>query len=315
MGIGKIAIGLLGLGLATTVSLLNLPRDTKESQLQEYEIGSLSFRMNETYSNRIGGPMWTGTVLLPKEYLNRTHLDRLFRWYSKRHPISSERINLSVYTELSRIPNADTVVLSDTDNQSTPEASFYRQGDGAASGGGENEVYNYCPDPTNPNARKYVVLRGKDPFAKKEIAETWAASQGEMRVRIMAYELKGREPSGVYYTLQSAVKDPEYWDSVITWRQDERVRIPQGQLRFVSDRIAYFYMGHVLAITADGGREWATWDASRELEDQECCVSAKIENIQVGTDGKGSLNLRLVSGGRLLDFSTEDYGKRWTELD
>src|SRR6185503_19526535 len=239
----------------------------------------------------------------------------LFHWYSKRHPNSNERINLSVYTDLSKIPNAHTVVPSDTGSESIPEASFYRQGDGAASGGGENEFYNYCPDLRNPNARKYVVLRGKDPFAKKEITETWAPSHGEMRVRIVAYELNGPEPRGMYYTLQSAVKDPEYWDSVITCRQDERVPIPEAQLRFVSDRVAYFFMGYVLAITADGGREWATWDASRELEEQGCCDSAKIENIQVGADGKGTFNLRLVFHSTLLGFSTEDYGKHWTKRD
>ena len=127
-----------------------------------------------------------------------------------------------------------------------------------------------------------------------------------LRSEFKVYELEGAVPKGIYYTLQQAVVDPTYWDSVITSRQDEKIELPQQHLRFISDRIAYFFMGQVYAVTTDGGHAWSLWEADRDLADGPCCTVDLIREVSVEPDGKGFM---LLKESRPL--TTNDFGQHW----
>jgi hypothetical protein len=261
------------------------------------------------------GPIWEGVIVISREYYSKQNLDSLFRWYSASHPNLEDRIHLDVYTDPKNIKPKllYTPVVPVTDEARDPnrrlvpyDVTFTRQGDGAASSGGENEWYIYSPDLDVPNRHRTVVLRGKDPFAKKNMMETWESGDRRWNLRIIVYELENAEPKGTYYTLQQSIVDPTYWDSVITWRQDERVDLPRQHLRIINDRVAYFFMGQVYAVTADGGHSWSLWSLDRDLADRSCCTMDLIREVSVEPDGKGFMFLK-ESGS----LTTSDFGQHW----
>jgi hypothetical protein len=128
----------------------------------------------------IAGPMWQIRVMLPKQNYSKDRLESLFRYFSDKHSNTEERLHVEVYTEIMNLESGpgipeDVSFPSNKDNASKPQdhlvrwdAIFYRQGDGAASGGGDNEWYLYKPDLDNPSEIRSVVLKGRDPFANND---------------------------------------------------------------------------------------------------------------------------------------------------
>lgn len=164
-------IGLLTISFITRIPPANQILPTKQANELGFPFDLVSEHRDDTF-----GTLWQGKVFLPIEHYSKENLISLFQWYAKRHPDKKERLDLMVYTskenllqsemkEPEGIPEKLTSKPSVPSHSSLYDAVFYRQGDGAASNGGENEFFIYNLDPRNPIKKKRVVLKGKDPYA------------------------------------------------------------------------------------------------------------------------------------------------------
>lgn len=253
--------------------------------------------------------MWTATIVLPEKFYLKNNLDRLFRFYSKSHPDKKERLiaHLFAGTETLEIDSSRSRQGYDSD------AIFERQGDGAASGGGDNEWYSYAPELDKPQQRVTVVLKGGRRFAPKIVLDTWTDSIGPQEVRLRSYELAHIEPKGFYYTFEAKTSGNADWEGIMTLRLEEKVPLQTKQLHTVNDRVAYFSLGWMYAVTIDGGNTWSVWDAQTDIAENSCSNCYQIQNVQINADGTGimDLNLSAQQDRSVRELRTKDYGKHW----
>jgi hypothetical protein len=327
MRVGKLFLCIVGAAVGAIVLIPIGTYRQSQSKLDQIELDFPFTLRGEKRLDGVGPPVWKAAIILPREHYSQENLDRLFRWYSNKHPNPEERLDVVVYTDEKNIPppivNTPTAILHtpiQTDAPQPPsesrltayDAVLHRmKGSAAATGGGENEWYIYSPDLDDPNTDKRVVLKGTDPFALKNILETWEPKHPGFRFRIIAYELVNVEPRGIYYTVQSCEAGAECWESIMTFRKGGEVAIPREQVRFLSNRIAYVYLGWMFAVTMDGGGNWFVWDAKRELANQQCCENDFIEDVQISPTGVGTMKFNLTSQGQRLDLYTKDFGAHW----
>lgn len=258
----------------------------------------------------LGGPTWTALILLPEHHYTRENLSSLFRFYSKRHPNKQERliVNVSVSAGAKELKAHPVRPTPTTSKSPQPDASFYRQGDGAASGGGDNEWYTYAPDLNKPDERKAVVLKGGRGLGPKRVLETWVGSVGSSEIRLRSYELDHVEPKGVYYTFDNGGSDYDDRGGIMTIRLDQRIPLSTERVRVVNEHVTYFFLGWKYAVTLDEGRAWAVWDGE---DDASMC--GHIEEVSVSPDGVGRMAYRLADGraGLVRRFHTRDFGQHW----
>lgn len=272
--------------------------------------------------------MWTARVVLPSEYYSKENLDVLFRFYSSKHPDKKDRLHMRVYADDWDVeretdqPYDISIPVTPKEETTSPrseldslgcDAFFSRQGDGAATGGGNNEWYIYYQNLEKKDETKTVILKGKDPFAVKNIIDSWDTSDKTIKLNVTAYELKNVEPPGIYYTFES-IKGSTLWREIMTYRHKEQVPIPRNQVRFVNDKIAYVFMGWLFAVTVDSGYSWSVWDASEILPDWHCCNFDLIEDIKIAPDGTGTMFIGSIPGQQRggSKLVTDDYGRHWT---
>lgn len=260
------------------------------------------------------GALRQAKIFLPKEYYSKKNLDAIFLWYSRKHSSTEdESLQAFVFTEMEKI-RIDPESL--TDRLVPYDASFYRRGNGSASGGGSNEWYIFSPDLSKPNKTKTVVLRGHDPHSERVIIETSEISGPAFKVRITKYELGGDvEPKGMYYAFESVLAESDSADMVFIIQQNQPVDIPRQQVQFINAQVGYVFMGWIYAVTADGGKTWQKWDAERELPNWQCCDTGLIQKVDVGLDGIGSMTLKPnpQRPEEVLTLRTTDYGQHWAK--
>jgi hypothetical protein len=273
--------------------------------------------------------IWLIDVILPKEFYSKENLERLFRYFSNKHPDIKERINLKVYTDVKNyekrnesigplivepdlLPdNLSVKSTSDRTNRSIQyDANFNREGPGGL--GGNFEWYMYSPDLNNPDETKRIVLKGRDPYANKKVIDSWQIGNTAFIIYITSYELEGVEPCGIYFTFEAVLNSSDRRE-IMTFRSNERVAIPRDQVRFINDRIGYVFMGWMYAVTTDSGRNWSVWDADRDLPNWQCCNYGLIQDVQIAPDGTGTMKLNPIPGraGEVSELYTKDYGRHW----
>lgn len=100
----------------------------------------------------------------------------------------------------------------------------------------------------------------------------------------------------------------------MTFRHDDRVGIPKDQVRFVSNKIGYVYMGWMYAVTKDAGASWSVWDAKKDLANWQCCNYGLIRDVSIGFDGTGVMRLNPIPQrrGEVPELHTKDFGQHWS---
>jgi hypothetical protein len=280
---------------------------------------------------------WHATVILAPQYFNKDNLDRLFLWYSHKHPNKEEMLHIAVYTDANRLAGEisnglnDLVCLTEDERlredarlkdvtskqqqRFTPwDAICWRQDDGLASSGGDNLWYSYSIDLNNPSVKQRIVIRGRDYFADRRLTESWEADNKSFKIFAIAYDLlMNVRPSSKYYTFSYAPTGSSEMQSIFTIRQDDTVPIPRNQVRFIGDQIGYVFMGWIFAVTTNGGKTWHKWDAESEMSNWQCCDPNLIQTVEIGVDGLGSMVLKAYPQrpGEVLTLRTDDYGQHW----
>ena len=254
---------------------------------------------------------WGASVLLTPDYYNRANLEKLFLWFSRRHPDKRELLMVTVYTDRQSY---------DTREQESERfvkwmALCFRKGDGI-DGGGNNLQYSFVPDLSHPHETKYVVLRGGTYHNGSGMIEIWENGNGSFKVSTSAYNLSSdTEPRGIYYTFSGSTlsKENDHKQTIFTIRHDKTVPIPRDNVVFINDKIGYVYMGWLFAVTIDGGITWHQWDAETELSDWQCCDPDLIQNVTIASSGSGTMTLKakLQQQEKVLMLHTKDYGLHW----
>ena len=278
--------------------------------LGETQLQSLSTTVRRTW------------VFLPRTSYFPENLDKLFRYYSKKFPNKSEMVDVYVYTDKSGFdPNWDgrtglTPQFGLPQEASGPrlDALFVRDVF-RRDHGHVNEQYHYRPSLDELDRDRTVVLKGRPRSGTDRILQSWKARRGTWVIEVTKYQTEGVRPQGYYYTFESddPVRPFPSEHELMTFRQDEPVPIPSAQVVFVTDRVAYVFMGYMLAVTADAGHTCAVWDAETDLPDRDCCKPGFIERVRIDPDGNGTMIFRPGSERARRKLQTRDYGRNWTQ--
>jgi hypothetical protein len=104
-----------------------------------------------------------------------------------------------------------------------------------------------------------------------------------------------------------------HWSEVMTFVHTDDVGLLKDQVRFVDDRIAYFFIAWKYAVTTDGGRTWSQWDAEKELPDCNYCNYQLIRDVKLHIDGTGRMMLDPTPNtpGAPSELHTRDHGRHW----
>jgi hypothetical protein len=163
-----------------------------------------------------------------------------------------------------------------------------------------------------------IVVFGYQFFAgsqrEKKVNETWEIANKRFKVNVTAYaEENGGFVGGAYYVFRSAVEGDD-WKEIMTFRHDDPVAIPRGQIRFVNDDVGYVFMGWMYAVTTDGGSNWSVWNAEKDLPNWRCCNYRLIQDVLIAQDGVGTMRLRPIPQrqGEVPELRTKDYGRHWS---
>lgn len=143
-----------------------------------------------------------------------------------------------------------------------------------------------------------------------EVKDRWIADGKIFSICITVYEEEGGAPlSGRFYVPQSSAAGTGNWQEVMTVFTKDPVPIPRENARYLTDRIAYFYMKQKYAVTTDGGLAWSVFDAGKQHDNY-----AFIKDVHVGADGIGVITFHDVpsQGREVPELYTRNHGQHWS---
>lgn len=159
-----------------------------------------------------------------------------------------------------------------------------------------------------------LALNSFRPMMAERI-DTWVTSNQTFQLRIEQHRERFQIPvAGAYYVFRSSPTNSNNWVEVMTFRHDDPVAIPREQVRFVNDRIGYLFMGWKYAVTTDGGANWSSWSAEKDLPNWQCCNYGLIKDVRLKPDGTGVMTLNPIPQrrGEVPALYTNDYGQHWS---
>jgi hypothetical protein len=142
------------------------------------------------------------------------------------------------------------------------------------------------------------------------IVERWSTSRDHLEIRATSYEGLGPIPLKLTYVFDYRTFPSDRWHELMSHRSDP-TELPRDQVRFLSDDVAYCFMGQKYAVTRDGGQSWSVWDANALPTSRRGYISS----VLVDADGKGAMEVKRPTdvGWTASTFKTSDYGQHWQE--
>lgn len=150
-----------------------------------------------------------------------------------------------------------------------------------------------------------------------DIVETLEAENATLKIRI-----ENREETckwfclpGAYYVFLSSPQGVDRWREIMTFRHDDPGPIPRNNIRFVSEKTAFVFMGWMFGVTTDNGETWVVWSAQDDLPKWACCNYRLIREVHVSPDGTGVMTLSTIPErqGEVPALRTIDFGKHWSQ--
>jgi hypothetical protein len=151
--------------------------------------------------------------------------------------------------------------------------------------------------------------------SKGNVIEIWQTGNQGFDVRVDAYSEKSAGfVLGAYYVFTAKSHETGTWHEVMTFRHDDPVSIPREQIRFVTDKIGFIFMGWMYAVTTDSGQNWSVWDARSDLANWQCCNYSLISEVALQPNGTGKMILHPIERrrGEVPKLCTTDFGRHWT---
>lgn len=270
--------GLISISLALIIIFISsfIGYRGRKSQVLNFPF---EMKFNKTPKGELGLEVHEIKVFLPEQHYSEENLKVLFKYLSKTYREPSQALHVEVYTDSFKldqmIKTGGSYSCFDLDERKEVtcyDAVLWRQGNSIASDAGSYEFFTFRPV-IKQAIDKIVVLNGTMFFRKKKLLDEYQHSFGAMTIRVIAYELDGVSPKGIYYTFEAQKKGTNIWKSFLTFRQDEYISPAQSQIHIINDKLAYVFMGWLYAVTINGGESWIYWNAENELQTWECCNS------------------------------------------
>ncbi|MEW6130396.1 MAG: hypothetical protein AB1757_25405 [Acidobacteriota bacterium] len=323
----KAVLGIFLIVLIIVGLKMTIPIDSHKQQDMKLDfpfelVWEKSFKRLSTVIVRTG-------ILISTEDYSQEKLRRLFTSYSRKQSDVSKILDVYVYTDRDKAKRGMELFFPKVEpkNEEEPidylyDANFCRDGDGGSLGY-RNEWFIYKQDINDWQSRKTVVLKG-DPRNtgpllsssrdKEKTLEIWETENTPFKISVTVFERDDLEPPQVYYNFEAI--DKKFFSGanrVITFISPNKVEIPKNQIRFVNDKVGYFYMGWLYAVTLDAGTTWSAWDAELDLENWQCCDAQLIEEVTLALDGTGKMKIKPIKqgSGYISELYTDDYGKHW----
>jgi hypothetical protein len=145
-------------------------------------------------------------------------------------------------------------------------------------------------------------------------AEVMEISGPTSLIKISAFpEKDGGVVSGQYYRFESLPQGGKDWVMAMQFRHDDPVAIPKQNVRFVTAKTAFVFMGWKYAVTTDSGKQWSVWSAEKDLPGWQCCNYSLINGVALSQSGKGEMTLVPIQGraGEVPRLFTSDFGRHW----
>ncbi|MBA3351999.1 MAG: hypothetical protein H0U23_06160 [Blastocatellia bacterium] len=138
--------------------------------------------------------------------------------------------------------------------------------------------------------------------------EAFVTQNKLFRIRVTTYAENPGFVPGAYYVFESARLSSTDWHRIAVFRHDDPVPIPRDQIRFISDKIAYVFMGWVYAVTTDAGTNWSVWEAPGKIQNYRL-----IQDVELRGTGVGTMRCEVIAsrGYETQEFKTDDYGRTW----
>ena len=143
--------------------------------------------------------------------------------------------------------------------------------------------------------------------------ESWEASNHVFRIRVTEYQ----EDDPVYltrffYNFKAAPVSSHDWSEITTVVSDDDIPLPREQVRFVSDRVGYFFMLSTYAVTTDGGSTWSVSDVRKDFFGAENNYVI-IKDVDISLSGIGTMRLSptIPQQKNFPALHTTDYGLHW----
>lgn len=150
------------------------------------------------------------------------------------------------------------------------------------------------------------------PKQSTTVLERSEFQRGPQKIVVTAYAEKNSFVPGAYYSFEvssGSTKKP-----ILTFRHDDPVPINKKGVVFLSDQVAYVFMGWKYAVTTDAGETWHIWTAEQDLPGWRCCNYGLIKEVDLSADGTGKMILDPLSksAGERSELYTTDFGKHWS---
>jgi hypothetical protein len=133
-------------------------------------------------------------------------------------------------------------------------------------------------------------------------------------IKVSAFpEEEGGFVPGQYYRFESLPNGAKDWVMAMQFRHDDPVRIPKENIRFLTAKTAFVFMGWKYAVTTDGGKQWSIWSAEKDLPGWRCCNYGLIKDVALSQSGKGKMILSPIQdrAGEVPELVTSDFGRHW----
>jgi len=113
-----------------------------------------------------------------------------------------------------------------------------------------------------------------------------------------------------YHDYYVKTDESDHWRLILTLIWDDPLKIPEDQIRNVSDDVTYLFIGWMYAVTTDGGESWETWNGNPKVAQLMGTGYGFIDEIQMDANGLGVMSV--VNGqGELTELHTNNFGKTW----
>jgi hypothetical protein len=152
------------------------------------------------------------------------------------------------------------------------------------------------------------------PTPAKTASEIVEIPGSAFAIRVSAFpEENGGVVPGAYYRFESLPSGSTNWVMAMEFRHDDPVPIPRQNVRFLSPRCAFVFMGWKYAVTTDGGNHWQVWNAEKDLTGWRYANYELIKEVELQPNGVGKLILSPIAGhpGEVPVLVTSDFGAHW----
>jgi hypothetical protein len=153
-----------------------------------------------------------------------------------------------------------------------------------------------------------------------KLREQWERSNGTVQIRGEVYDegdtahrLAIFDERHCHLSLRSLPPGSDTWREIGSAYFAPCDADIKSRVRFVNDRVAFFFFQWWYTVTVNGGESWHFWDVAAHLPGRAYTSTGLIEDVSIKPDGTGTMTLNPVGlvEHKQLPLHTADFGQNW----